>query len=214
MKEMLVIIVSAILVENFVLTKFLGICPFLGVSKSLSSALGMSVAVVFVMTIASGATWVVNEYLLKLFGIEYLQTIAFILVIAALVQFVEIVLKKTTPSLYKSLGIYLPLITTNCAVLGVSLLNIGREYNFLQSIVYGFGAGLGFTFALVLFSGVREKLEMCDIPEALKGLPITLIAAALVSLAFSLFSRFHFQDYSNRMYFEPLMSLKSHFLLY
>jgi electron transport complex protein RnfA len=184
MKEMLVIIVSAILVENFVLTKFLGICPFLGVSKSLSSALGMSVAVVFVMTIASGATWVVNEYLLKLFGIEYLQTIAFILVIAALVQFVEIVLKKTTPSLYKSLGIYLPLITTNCAVLGVSLLNIGREYNFLQSIVYGFGAGLGFTFALVLFSGVREKLEMCDIPEALKGLPITLIAAALVSLAF------------------------------
>jgi electron transport complex protein RnfA len=184
MKEMLVIIVSAILVENFVLTKFLGICPFLGVSKSLSSALGMSVAVVFVMTIASGATWVVNEYLLKSFGIEYLQTIAFILVIAALVQFVEIVLKKTTPSLYKSLGIYLPLITTNCAVLGVSLLNIGREYNFLQSIVYGFGAGLGFTFALVLFSGVREKLEMCDIPEALKGLPITLIAAALVSLAF------------------------------
>ncbi|HHY24051.1 MAG TPA: electron transport complex subunit RsxA [Clostridiaceae bacterium] len=184
MKEMLVIIVSAILVENFVLTKFLGICPFLGVSKSLSSALGMSVAVVFVMTIASGATWVVNEYLLKSFGIEYLQTIAFILVIAALVQFVEIVLKKTTPSLYKSLGIYLPLITTNCAVLGVSLLNIGREYNFLQSIVYGFGAGLGFTFALVLFSGVREKLETCDIPEALKGLPITLIAAALVSLAF------------------------------
>jgi electron transport complex protein RnfA len=160
MKEMLVIIVSAILVENFVLTKFLGICPFLGVSKSLSSALGMSVAVVFVMTIASGATWVVNEYLLKSFGIEYLQTIAFILVIAALVQFVEIVLKKTTPSLYKSLGIYLPLITTNCAVLGVSLLNIGREYNFLQSIVYGFGAGLGFTFALVLFSGVREKLDV------------------------------------------------------
>lgn len=184
MKEMLVIIVSAILVENFVLTKFLGICPFLGVSKNLSSALGMSVAVVFVMTIASGATWAVNEYLLKTFEIEYLQTIAFILVIAALVQFVEIVLKKTTPSLYKSLGIYLPLITTNCAVLGVSLLNIGREYNFLQSIVYGFGAGLGFTFALVLFSGVREKLETCDIPEALKGLPITLIAAALVSLAF------------------------------
>lgn len=184
MKEMLVIIVSAILVENFVLTKFLGICPFLGVSKSFSSALGMSVAVVFVMTIASGATWAVNEYLLKTFEIEYLQTIAFILVIAALVQFVEIVLKKTSPSLYKALGIYLPLITTNCAVLGVSLLNIGREYNFLQSIVYGFGAGLGFTFALVLFSGVREKLEMCDIPEALKGLPITLISAALVSLAF------------------------------
>lgn len=184
MREILVIIISAILVENFVLTKFLGICPFLGVSKSFSSALGMGVAVVFVMTIASGATWVVNEYLLRPYKIEYLQTIAFILVIAALVQFVEIVLKKTTPSLYKSLGIYLPLITTNCAVLGVSLLNIGREYNFPQSIVYGFGAGLGFTFALVLFSGVREKLEMCDIPETLKGLPITLIAAALVSLAF------------------------------
>lgn len=184
MKEMLVIIVSAILVENFVLTKFLGICPFLGVSKNLSSALGMSVAVVFVMTIASGTTWMVNEYLLKRFGIEYLQTMAFILVIAALVQFVEIVIKKTSPSLYKSLGIYLPLITTNCAVLGVSLLNIGREYNLLQSTVYGCGAGLGFTFALVIFSGVRERLEICDIPEALKGLPITLIAAALVSLAF------------------------------
>jgi len=184
MREMIVIIVSAILVENFVLTKFLGICPFLGVSKSFSSALGMSIAVVFVMTIASGATWAANEFLLKQFSIEYLQTMAFILVIAALVQFVEIVLKKTTPSLYKSLGIYLPLITTNCAVLGVSLLNIGREYSFLQSLVYGFGAGLGFTFALVLFSGVREKLEMSDIPEALKGLPITLIAAALVSLAF------------------------------
>ena len=151
--------------------------------KVFLSALGMSVEVVFVMTIASGATWVVNEYLLKSFGIEYLQTIAFILVIAALVQFVEIVLKKTTPSLYKSLGIYLPLITTNCAVLGVSLLNIGREYNFTVDSIW-IGAGLGFTFALVLFSGVREKLEMCDIPEALKGLPITLIAAALVSLAF------------------------------
>ncbi|NSW89645.1 MAG: electron transport complex subunit RsxA [Firmicutes bacterium] len=184
MREMIIIIISAILVENFVLTKFLGICPFLGVSKNMSSAMGMSGAVVFVMTIASGATWVVNEFLLKRFGIGYLQTIAFILVIAALVQFVEIVLKKMFPPLYKSLGIYLPLITTNCAVLGVSLLNIGREYNFVQSLVYGCGAGLGFTLALLLFSSIREKLEMCDIPEALKGLPITLIAAALVSLAF------------------------------
>lgn len=184
MREMIIIIISAILVENFVLTKFLGICPFLGVSKNMSSAMGMSGAVVFVMTIASGATWVVNEFLLKRFGIGYLQTIAFILVIAALVQFVEIVLKKMSPPLYKSLGIYLPLITTNCAVLGVSLLNIGREYNFVQSLVYGCGAGLGFTLALLLFSSIREKLEMCDIPEALKGLPITLIAAALVSLAF------------------------------
>jgi len=184
MREILIIIVSAILVENFVLIKFLGICPFLGVSKNMSSALGMSAAVVFVMAIASGATWLVNEYLLVRYELEYLQTITFILVIAALVQFVEIVLKKTLPALYKSLGIYLPLITTNCAVLGVSLLNIERDYNFVQSVVYGIGAGLGFTVALLLFSGVREKLEMCDIPKSLRGLPITLIAAALVSLAF------------------------------
>ena len=170
--------------ENCVLIKFLGICPFLGVSKNMSSALGMSAAVVFVMAIASGATWLVNEYLLVRYELEYLQTITFILVIAALVQFVEIVLKKTLPALYKSLGIYLPLITTNCAVLGVSLLNIERDYNFVQSVVYGIGAGLGFTVALLLFSGVREKLEMCDIPKSLRGLPITLIAAALVSLAF------------------------------
>lgn len=184
MREMIVIILSAILVENFVLTKFLGICPFLGVSKNISSALGMSAAVVFVMTIASGATWAANEYLLKHFGVEYLQTITFILVIAALVQFVEIVLKKKVPTLYKSLGIYLPLITTNCAVLGVSLLNIQRDYSFGESIVYGFGAGLGFTLALVIFSGVRERLETCDVPEAFKGLPITFIAAGLVAIVF------------------------------
>ena len=184
MREMIIIIISAILVENFVLTKFLGICPFLGVSKNMSSAVGMSGAVIFVMTIASGVTWFVNEFLLERFGIGYLQTIAFILVIAALVQFVEIVLKKMSPPLYKSLGIYLPLITTNCAVLGVSLLNIEREYTFVKSLVYGCGAGLGFTLALLLFSSIREKLEMCDIPDALKGLPITLIAAALVSMAF------------------------------
>jgi len=184
MKEMIIIIMSAILVENFVLSKFLGICPFLGVSKKLSPALGMSGAVVFVMTIASAVTWLVNQFLLVPYGLEYLQTIAFILVIAALVQFVETVLKKFVPPLYKALGIYLPLITTNCAVLGVALLNIQKEYNFLQSVVYGFGAGAGFTLALVLFAGVRERMEKCDIPECLKGVPISLIAAALVSVAF------------------------------
>jgi len=183
-KEIVIIMLSAILVENFVLTKFLGICPFLGVSNNISSALGMSGAVVFVMTIASGATWTVNEFLLKPFGIEYLQTLTFILVIAALVQFVEIVLKKNLPALYKSLGIYLPLITTNCAVLGVSLLNIQRNYNFVQSLVYGMGAGLGFTLALVIFSGVRERVDNCDVPKTFRGLPITLIAAGLVSIVF------------------------------
>ena len=184
MREMIVIMLSAILVENFVLTKFLGICSFLGVSQNLSSAVGMSGAVVFVLTIASGATWATNEFILKLFGLEYLQTLIFILVIAVLVQLVEIVLKKKIPALYKSLGIYLPLITTNCAVLGVSILNIQRDYSFVQSLVYGFGAGVGYTLALVIFSGVRWRLETCDIPETFKGLPITLIAAGLVSLVF------------------------------
>jgi len=184
MKEFIVIILSAILVENFVLSKFLGICPFLGVSKKLSTALGMSGAVVFVMTVASAVTWAVYEFLLKTAGLEYLQTIVFILVIAALVQFVEIVLKKLIPSLYKALGIYLPLITTNCAVLGVAIMNIDRNYDFLTSVIYSFGAGLGFTLALILFAGVRERIEQSDIPESLKGVPIALIAAALVSVAF------------------------------
>jgi electron transport complex protein RnfA len=184
MKDIIVLLMGAILVENFVLVKFLGICPFLGVSKKLSTAVGMSGAVVFVMGIASAVTWMVYEYLLKRFGLDYLQTITFILVIAALVQFVETVLKKLAPPLYKALGIYLPLITTNCAVLGVALLNVQRQYNLLQSVVYSVGAGLGFTLALILFAGVRERLETCDVPETLKGLPITLIAAALVSVAF------------------------------
>ena len=185
MREIIVIVMGAILVENFVLSKFLGICPFLGVSKKLSPALGMSGAVVFVMTIASAVTWIINKFLLKPYGLdEYLQTLTFILVIAALVQFVEIVLKKFMPPLYKALGVYLPLITTNCAVLGVALLNIQKEYNLVEAIFYGFGAGLGFTLALVLFAGVREKLEQCDIPQAFKGLPISLVAAALVSVAF------------------------------
>ena len=184
MREFIIIIMSAILVENFVLAKFLGVCPFLGVSKKLSTAAGMGGAVVFVMTIASGVTWVVNKYLLEQFGLGYLQTIAFILVIASLVQFVEIVLKKLMPSLYKSLGIFLPLITTNCAVLGVALLNLQKEYSFAKSVTYGLGAGLGFTLALLLFAGVREKLDASDVPESFKGLPIALVAAALVSVAF------------------------------
>lgn len=184
MKEMIIIVLSAILVENFVLVKFLGICPFLGVSKKLSTAIGMSGAVVFVMTIASAFPWLVNEYLLRRLGLDYLQTMAFILVIAALVQFVETVLKKVAPPLYKALGIYLPLITTNCAVLGVALINVQREYSFANAVLYSFGAGIGFTLALILFAGVRERIEQCDIPESLKGLPISLIAAALVSVAF------------------------------
>ncbi|NLY18860.1 MAG: electron transport complex subunit RsxA [Clostridiaceae bacterium] len=182
MKEIILIAISAILVENFVLTKFLGICPFLGVSKKLSTALGMGGAVVFVITLSSAVTWVVYEYLL--YDYPYLRTIAFILVIAALVQFVEIVLKKFVPTLYTALGIYLPLITTNCAVLGSALLNVERGYTFFQALVFGFAASVGFTLALILFSGVRERMETSDIPIAFQGLPITLIAAALVSVAF------------------------------
>ena len=184
MKEIILIAVTAILVENFVLSKFLGICPFLGVSKKLSTALGMGGAVVFVITLSSAVTWAVNEYLLKPYGLTYLQTIAFILVIAALVQFVEIVLKKFIPSLYTALGIYLPLITTNCAVLGSALLNMERGYTLIEAVVFGFAASVGFTLALILFSGVRERMETSDIPVAFQGLPITLIAAALVSVAF------------------------------
>jgi len=184
MKEIILIAVAAILVENFVLSKFLGICPFLGVSKKLSTALGMGGAVIFVITLSSAVTWSVNEYLLKPYGLTYLQTISFILVIAALVQFVETVLKKFIPSLYTALGIYLPLITTNCAVLGSALLNMERSYTFIESVVFGFAASVGFTLALILFSGVRERMETSDIPVAFQGLPITLIAAALVSVAF------------------------------
>lgn len=184
MKEFIVIVMSAILVENFVLTKFLGICPFLGVSKKLSTAIGMSGAVIFVMTMASAVTKLVYDLLLVRYGLDYMQTIAFILVIATLVQFVEIVLKRFMPPLYDALGIYLPLITTNCAVLGVALINVQRNYPFVKSVLYSVGAGLGFTLALILFAGVRERLEKNDIPECLKGLPITMIAAALVSVAF------------------------------
>lgn len=184
MKELFAILIGAMFVENFVLSKFLGICPFLGVSKKTSTAVGMSGAVVFVLVLSQAVTWLINEYLLIPYGLEYLQTIAFILTIAALVQFVETVLKKLMPSLYKALGVYLPLITTNCAVLGSALIFVERDYTLAQSVMFGFAAGLGFTLALILFSGVRERLETADIPEAFKGMPITLIAASLVSVAF------------------------------
>ncbi len=195
--ELLVICVGAILINNFVLVQFLGICPFLGVSKKVETASGMGFAVVFVMLCASALTWVVQEYLLVPFNIEYMQTIAFILVIAVLVQFVEMFLQKSVPSLYNSLGVYLPLITTNCAVLGVALQNItkfgGAEMSFIKSIVYGTSAGLGFTLAIVLFAGVRERLESSDIPNFLKGMPIVLVTAALLSIAFLGFSGLSFQ---------------------
>ncbi len=188
MNETLVIIIGAILVKNMVLSQFMGICPFLGVSKKLSTAVGMGGAVVFVMTISSGATAIIYKTLLDNDNLRYLQTITFILVIASLVQFVEVILKKFLPPLYKALGIYLPLITTNCAVLGSAIININENRSIFNSIVYGFGAGVGFTLALVLFAGVREKLEYSDIPESFKGLPISLIAASLVSVAFLGFS--------------------------
>ena len=182
MKEMIVILLSAILTQNFVLSKSLGICPFLGVSKKLDSAVGMSLAVTFVMVLATAATWPIQTYLLDQYDLGYMQTIVFILVIAALVQLVEMILKKFIPPLYESLGIYLPLITTNCAVLGV--LNIDEKYGFGQSMVNALGAGIGFLLAMVLFAGVRGRMENMDIPESFKGLPITLIAAFIVSMSF------------------------------
>ena len=182
-KGLVSILLTAILTQNFVLSKFLGICPFLGVSKKLNTAAGMSAAVIFVMALATAVTYPINTLLVK-FDLEYLQTIVFILVIAALVQLVEIILKKYSPSLYQALGIYLPLITTNCAVLGVVILNIDNGYGFAQSMFNSIGAGLGFMLAMVMFAGVRERLESCDIPKFLKGLPITLVAASLVSVSF------------------------------
>jgi electron transport complex protein RnfA len=184
MKIALSILLTAILTENFVLCKFLGICPFLGVSKKLNTAVGMSGAVIFVMALATAVTYPINKFLLVANGLGYLQTIVFILVIAALVQLVELILKKFMPPLYNALGIYLPLITTNCAVLGVVLLNITKEYNFGQSMINSIGAGAGFMLAMVIFSGVRSRLEGADIPKFLQGLPIVLIAASIVSLSF------------------------------
>lgn len=187
MKYLIALLVMGLLTNNFVLSKFYGICPFLGVSKKLNTAVGMSAAVIAVMLLATAATYPINKLLISR-DLEYLQTVVFILVIAALVQMVEIILKKFMKPLYNALGIYLPLITTNCAVLGVVLLNVEEEYTFIQAMVNSLGAGLGFMLAMVLFAGVRKKMESCDIPEFLKGLPITLIAASLVSLSFLGFS--------------------------
>jgi electron transport complex protein RnfA len=184
----LLLLLSSILVNNFILSRFLGICPFLGVSKRVETALGMGFAVTFVMALASVITYLVQVYLLVPFEIEYMQTIAFILVIAALVQLVEMALQKLVPSLYQALGVYLPLITTNCAVLGVAILNINENYNLLQSLVNGIGGALGFTLAIVLFAGIRERLELSNIPEPLKGFPIALISAGLMAIAFLGFS--------------------------
>jgi len=183
-ESILTAFLAAVLIENFVLVRFLGICPFLGVSKKINTALGMGIAVIFVMAVSSAATWLLQEFVLKRFNIEYMQTIGFILVIAALVQLVEMILQKTSKQLYQALGVYLPLITTNCAVLGVCIINIQNESSFLFSVLYGTFAGMGFTLAIVLFAGIRERLEFSEIPESLKGFPISLIAASLVSLAF------------------------------
>ena len=188
MKTMILVILTAAITNNYVLVKFLGICPFLGVSKKLNTAVGMSAAVIFVMLLATAVTYPINAKLLVPNDLEYLQTIVFILVIAALVQLVEIILKKYMPALYNALGIYLPLITTNCAVLGVVLINVENNYNFGQSMMRSLGGGLGFMLAMVMFAGVRERLESCDVPKFLQGLPITLIAASLTSVSFLGFS--------------------------
>ena len=182
-KGLVAILLTAILTQNFVLSKFLGICPFLGVSKKLNTAVGMSAAVIFVMALATAVTYPINLFL-ESKDLAYLQTIVFILVIAALVQLVEIILKKYIPALYSALGIYLPLITTNCAVLGVVILNVDSGYGFAESMFNSVGAGLGFMLAMVMFAGVRERMESCDIPKFMRGLPITLVAASLVSVSF------------------------------
>ena len=188
MQALLGILLSAILTENFILVKFYGICPFMGVSKKIDTALGMGMAVTFVMALASAACWVVNEFLLVPLNLGYMQTVAFILVIASIVQVVEMFLKKAVPALYKALGVFLPLITTNCAVLGVVLVNVQEGYNFLVSVVNGAAGGLGFTLAIVLFASVRERVNKADCPECFKGFPIALITAGLLALAFMGFS--------------------------
>ena len=182
--KLFIIFLSAALVNNYVLNRFLGICPFLGVSKNSSAAFGMGMAVIFVMTIASMATWLIRHYLLIPLNITFLQTITFILVIATLVQFVEMVIAKTSPALQQALGIFLPLITTNCAVLGVATINSDSNLNFIESVVNGLGAGVGFTIALLLMSAIRERLDLADVPECMRGIPIAFIIAGLMSLAF------------------------------
>lgn len=187
--QIFVIAISAIFVQNFVLSRFLGLCPYLGVSKKMDSAFGMGMAVIFVMTLASAITYLINSYLLVPYNLEYLRTLAFILTIAALVQFVEMVIQKNAPALYKSLGVFLPLITTNCAVLGVAILNVkpladGSSYNFLLAVLNGFFSGVGFTFVLLAMAGIRTRLELVDLPKSMKGMPISLILAGIMALAF------------------------------
>lgn len=185
--------IAAILINNFVLSRFLGLCPFMGVSKKLSSAIGMGMAVIFVMTVASMFSWIIYNYILVPYNVTYLYTIVFILVIASLVQLVEMILQKFSPALYEALGIFLPLITTNCAILGVAVLNtITEDYNFIESLVNGVTSGIGFTLALVLMAGIREKLELANIPKPLEGLPIAFIAAGLMAIAFLGFSGLNF----------------------
>ncbi len=186
--EYLLIFISAIFVNNIVLSQFLGICPFLGVSKKIDTALGMGAAVAFVLTLATIVTFLVQKWVLDPFGIQYLQTIAFILVIAALVQMVEIIMKKVSPALYQALGIFLPLITTNCAVLGVAILVIQKDYNLLESVVYAFSTALGFGLALTVFAGMREQMALVNIPRGMRGMAIVLVTAGLLSLAFMGFS--------------------------
>jgi len=192
MTDIFLLMLTAILTENFIFLKFYGICPFLGVSEKPDTALGMGMAVTFVMTISSAATYAIYDLLLEPFGLAYMTTIAFILVIATLVQFIEMFLRRFIPALYSALGIYLPLITTNCAVLGAALLNINEGYTFFESIVFGFSAALGFTLAIVLFAGVRERLKYADPPKAFAGLPLILVTAGLVAMAFSGFSGMNF----------------------
>ena len=186
--ELLAISLSAILANNFIFSQFLGVCPFLGVSKKVDTAVGMGIAVTFVMALASAITWAVQRFVLDPFNLGYMQTVAFILVIASLVQFIEMFLQKAMPALYTALGVYLPLITTNCAVLGVALLNINSNYNFIESVVYGITGGIGFLVAIVLFASIRERLVFADYPKAFEGFPIALVTAGLMALAFMGFS--------------------------
>ena len=192
MKEILILMLTAVLIENYIFSRFLGICPFLGVSEKADTALGMGFAVMFVMTLSSAATYAVYQFVLVRYHLEYLETIAFILIIAALVQFIEMFLKRFIPSLYGALGIYLPLITTNCAVLGAVLLNVDKGYNFIESIAFGFSSAVGFTLAIVICAGVRMRVSLAQPPKAFKGTPIALVTAGLIAMAFSGFSGMKF----------------------
>ncbi|AZO94302.1 electron transport complex subunit RsxA [Iocasia frigidifontis] len=186
--QIVLLFVSTVLVNNFILVRFLGICPFLGVSRQVETAFSMGMATTFVMTITGAATWLINTFILEAYGLEFLQYVSFIIVIASLVQFVEMFIKKSSPVLYKALGIFLPLITTNCAILGLALLIPLNGYNFIESVVFGFSAGVGFTLAISLMAGLRETIEFADVPEVLKGVPITLLIAGIMAMAFMGFS--------------------------